>query len=71
VDLEVGGSRGFSVKSMYGKLEGLMVRVDNRTEDEKRVFRQIWKSRAPSKAADFSWKLLLDWIPTRINIQSS
>lgn len=62
---EVGG---FSVKYMYGKLEGLMVREDNHTEDEKRVFRQIWKSRAPSKVVDFSWKLLLDRIPTRINL---
>lgn len=53
---------------MYGKMEGLMVREDNCTEDEKRVFRQIWKSRAPSKMVAFSWKLLLDQIPTRINL---
>lgn len=38
----------FWVKSMHGKLEGLMVREDNRMEDEKRMFRQIWKSRALS-----------------------
>jgi len=36
--------------------------------EEKRVFRQIWKSPAPSKVVAFAWKLLLDRIPTRMNL---
>jgi len=33
------------------------------------VFRQIWKSGAPSKVIAFVWKALLDRIPTRINLE--
>jgi len=57
----------FSVKSMYAKLEGLIIN-DNRPEEENKVFRQIWKSGASSKVVAFSWKLLLDRISTRINL---
>lgn len=33
------------------------------------MFDCIWKSSAPSKVVAFSWKLLLDRIPTRVNFQ--
>jgi hypothetical protein len=33
------------------------------------VFRQIWKSGAPSKVIAFFWKALLDRIPTRTNLE--
>jgi len=29
---------------------------------------QVWKSRAPSKVVFFSWQLILDRIPTRLNL---
>lgn len=58
----------FSVKSMYSKLETLMVREESLDELERRVFKHIWKSPAPSKVVVFSWKLLHDRIPTKINL---
>jgi hypothetical protein len=41
---------------------------DLRPEGEKSVFRQIWKSGAPSKVIAFVWKALHDRIPTRSNL---
>jgi len=32
------------------------------------VFHQLWKSQAPSKVLALSWKLLLDRIPTWLNL---
>lgn len=58
----------FSVKSMYSRLETLMVPVDNLQDGERRVFAQIRKSLAPSKVVVFAWKLLHDRIPTKINL---
>ena len=36
--------------------------------DELRVFNQLWKSPAPAKAMAFSWRMLLNRIPTRENL---
>jgi len=36
--------------------------------EEKRVFHHLWKSRAPSKVVALSWKMLLDRIPTWLNL---
>jgi hypothetical protein len=36
--------------------------------EELRVFESIWDSKAPLKVVAFSWKLLLDRIPTRRNL---
>lgn len=40
-----------------------------RPDGERRVFRQIWKTGAPSKVMAFVWKVLLDRIPTRSNLE--
>lgn len=58
----------FTVNSMYKKLEGLLLEERSVTEDQGRVFGNIWKSLAPSKVVAFSWKLLLDRIPTKVNL---
>lgn len=58
----------FSVKSTYGKLEAVVVREDLWSVEEKGVFAKLWKSPAPSKVVAFSWKLLYDRIPTRVNL---
>ena len=58
----------FSVKSTYEKLEGLVLVEDLWREEEKRVFSEAWKSPAPSKVVAFSWRLLLDRIPIRVNL---
>ena len=59
----------FSVKLLYLKLEGREILEVNRPEGERRVFRQIWKTGAPSKVIAFVWKALLDRIPTRVNLE--
>ncbi|XP_039688848.1 uncharacterized protein [Medicago truncatula] len=53
---------------MYKKLEALFILEDSWGVEEKRVFHQLWKSAASSKVVAFSWKLLLDCIPTRVNL---
>lgn len=37
-------------------------------EEDRRVFSQVWKSKAPSKVVALSWKGLLDRLPTRLNL---
>jgi len=41
---------------------------EGRSIEEKRVFEDIWKSKAPSKVVVFSGKLILDRIPIRRNL---
>lgn len=67
---EGGRRRGgvFSVKSCYTILQRLDVAVGGFTTAKDVVFRDIWKSRAPSKALAFSRKLILDRIPTKVNL---
>lgn len=59
----------FSVKSCYVKLERMLVGEVEWSMEELRVFEYIWKSKAPLKVIAFSWKLLLDRIPTRRNLE--
>lgn len=59
----------FSVNSMYKKLESRLEVGEGLGEMEGKVFGQLWKSPAPSKAVAFSWKLLLDRILSRENIR--
>lgn len=58
----------FSVRSMYKKLEGLADMGNEWREEEKRVFDQVWSSRAPSKVVAHSWRSLLNRIPTCLNL---
>lgn len=59
---------GFTVKSMYKKLEGLMLEECSISEEQGSMFTHIWKSSTPAKVAAFSWKLLHDRIPTKFNL---
>lgn len=58
----------YSVKSMYTKLDRETGVEDEPRGWERGVFKDIWKSPAPSKVVAFSWKLLYDRIPTRRNL---
>lgn len=58
----------FTVKSMYVKLEGLLLEEGSTTLEQRKVFSRIWKSVAPSKVVAFSWKLLHNRIPTKVNL---
>jgi len=53
---------------MYKKLEALFILEDTWGVEEKKVFHQLWKSSAPSKVIALSWKMLLNRIPTRVNL---
>lgn len=66
---KLGEEGRFSVKSLYSKLEDVFLGENRWPEEERKVFRQIWKSGAPSKVMAFSWKLLLFRIPTRVNLE--
>jgi hypothetical protein len=58
----------YSVKSMYASLlKGLTVMGTPQGEVLQAVSR-VWKSWVPSKVIVFSWKLLLDRIPSRSNL---
>jgi hypothetical protein len=61
-------SGDFSVKSSYSKLEALVSNVAMWTEEEKGVFDRMWKSPAPSKVVAFAWKVLLNRVPTKVNL---
>ncbi|AES94340.1 hypothetical protein MTR_5g013360 [Medicago truncatula] len=57
----------FTVKSAYNKLEVLVLVEDRWREEERRVFKSLWKVPAPSKVVAFTWKVLLDRIPSKVN----
>jgi len=59
---------GFTVKSAYNLVYDLMATTTHLTSSEEVVFGSIWHSPAPSNVVAFSWKLLLDRIPTKINL---
>jgi hypothetical protein len=64
--LEDGG--GFTVRSIYKKLERAAMGEEGWGEEENKVFSQIWKSGAPSRVVAFCSKGLLNRIPTRVNL---
>jgi len=57
------------VKSAYLKLEESVLSEDRWGEEEKQVFKNMWKSAAPSKVVVFGWRMLLNRIPTRDNLE--
>jgi len=56
------------VKSSYTVLELTYLLDIELCPREEQVFSLIWKSPTPSKVVAFSWSLLLDRIPTRVNL---
>jgi hypothetical protein len=58
----------FTVKSAYLLLSFIFATEGEYGSEELRVFNNIWKSPAPSKVIAFSWKLLRNRVPTRINL---
>jgi hypothetical protein len=60
----------FSVKSAYNHLAlGLNI-LPPLPALEASVFRIIWSSPAPSKIIAFSWQLLYNWLPSKMNLSS-
>lgn len=62
-----GGSSCFLVKSAYSFLQKQQLIV-NSEELRKLVFKKFWECKAPSKVLAFSWRLLLDRLPTRVQL---
>lgn len=60
----------YSVKSAYTKLVGLVLTEDSWQIDEKRVFQDLWAIKAPSKVVAFSWRVLLNRIATKVNLEA-
>jgi hypothetical protein len=58
----------YSVKSACSSLLRGLPAVGAPKGDTLQAVSRVWKSLAPSKVAVFSWQLLLDRIPTRINL---
>lgn len=60
---------GFRLNHLMRKLLGLVMVEELWCDEEKKMFSHVWKSSAPSKVVAFSWKLLLNRIPTRVNLE--
>jgi len=58
----------FSIRSCYKILQSLCLEEGGVSRDEEVVFRDMWKSRAPSKVLAFSWLLFIDRISTKIDL---
>lgn len=58
----------FSVKTFYLLIQNLIPFEGGLTFEEEVIFREIWKSKASAKVVAFSWTLLLDRIPTKVNL---
>jgi hypothetical protein len=58
----------FSVHSVYCILGNVFTPEVVFSEFELSVFRKMWKSPAPPKVLAFSWKLLRNRIPTKLNL---
>jgi len=58
----------FTVKSAYISLEEVVLSEDRWREDEKGVFKCLWKIPAPSKVVAFGWKVFLNRIPSKVNL---
>jgi hypothetical protein len=58
----------FSVKSCYNLLARLDSSFLQPSGFDSFVFKHIWKSLAPSKVCAFTWQVMLDKIPSRINL---
>lgn len=58
----------FSVKSAYEKLIGLVESEEVWGAEEFRVFENLWKSPTPSKVVALAWKVLINRVPTKVNL---
>jgi hypothetical protein len=58
----------FTVKSLYVALDGMLLVLENLNTSQAFAFKNIWKSTVPSKVSSLAWQLLLDRIPTKVNL---
>ncbi|GAU33506.1 hypothetical protein TSUD_386510 [Trifolium subterraneum] len=58
----------FSVKSTYSLVYDMLLTKGNISQDQESAFKAIWKGPAPFKVSGFAWLVLLDKVPTRVNL---
>jgi hypothetical protein len=58
----------FSMKSTYSLVFNLMAERGSFLHEQAMAFKAIWKCSAPSKVQGFSWLLLHDRIPSKVNL---
>lgn len=56
----------FSSKSAYLWLHGHCSSIDVRDEVANQIFKQFWKTKAPSKVLAFSWQAIRKRTPTKL-----
>jgi hypothetical protein len=56
------------MKSAYDVIMDFGVDMHNFSTYELKIFSSIWESPAPSKVVAFSWQLLHDRLPTKVNL---
>jgi hypothetical protein len=61
----------YSIKSVYNQFSDIHLGAGSRATSFSHILALVWKSWAPSKVHVFSWQLLLDRIPTRMNLLRS
>jgi hypothetical protein len=62
------GDGVFSVKSCYNLLSRLVSNNSGLSSLDCFVFKNIWRSSAPSKVCAFAWQATIDKIPSRVNL---
>lgn len=65
--LKLHPSGTYVVKSVYDFLINQELQQQQLSDLEVKAFNCLWKSHAPLKVVAFSWQLLLDRLPTRLN----
>jgi hypothetical protein len=63
---EEGGA--FSVNSCYKLLKRVFLIEDNIPDGDAQVFGYLWKCKTPSNVLAIAWTILLERIPTRVNL---
>lgn len=63
-------SGSFTTKSAYLFLEKQAILVQNRHASAAGIFKLLWKGKIPTKVLTFSWQLLLERVPTKMNLIS-
>ncbi|PNX58539.1 F-box family protein [Trifolium pratense] len=58
----------FSVKSTYVLVSNLIISRGVILNEEQSAYKAIWKGPTPSKVSGFSWMVLHDRVPTRVNL---
>lgn len=58
----------FTVRSAYEELSNRQLQHVQLSELQEKTLHLLWKSKAPLKVVVFSWQLLLDRIPSKVNL---